>query len=48
LEKEPDLKNGATKITEITEKTILVFFVLFVASVAPFLRSGSSIFLRRP
>jgi hypothetical protein len=43
----PDLKNGATEKTEETKKKmfskLLVFSVVFVDSVAPFLRSGTSV-----
>ena len=39
----PDFKNGATKPTEATKKTKLFFSVAFVASVTPFLRSGTSV-----
>src|SRR5687768_3892384 len=45
----PDLKNGATEISEETEtilsfsSKITVFFVFSVGYVAPFLKSGASV-----
>ena len=43
----PDLKNGAPELTKKTEKTTNFFFDSSVFSVSPFLRSGTSIHLRR-
>jgi hypothetical protein len=40
---ETDLKNGVTEKTAVSEKKIQFFSVLFVGSVAPFLRSATSV-----
>ncbi len=43
----PDLKNGATEPTKKTEKKLIFFSDSSVFSVAPFLRSVASMYLRR-